>query len=96
MASIAILWVVCGIASGMIAQSKQRNFGSFFVLGLVLGIVGVICALAAQSAEAQRLALENPNCVPTSGARVGYTSMVLVGVLLVVGIAGYLMVNNSS
>ena len=40
-----VLWVVCGIAGGMIYQSKNRPFVKGFLWGLLLGLVGVIVTL---------------------------------------------------
>lgn len=41
-----IVWIVCGIASLLIAQSRgAANAGSWFVLGVLLGPIGVILAL---------------------------------------------------
>ena len=40
-----ILWVVCGIAGGMIYQSKNRPFIKGFLWGLLLGFIGVIVTL---------------------------------------------------
>lgn len=40
-----VLWVVCGIAGGMIYQSKNRHFIKGFLWGLLLGFVGVIVTL---------------------------------------------------
>lgn len=40
-----ILWLVCGIASGMIYQHKNRPFAKGFLWGLLLGIIGVLVTL---------------------------------------------------
>ena len=40
-----IFWVVCGIAGGMIYQSKNRPFVKGFLWGLLLGFIGVIVTL---------------------------------------------------
>jgi ABC-type uncharacterized transport system permease subunit len=37
-----ILWVVCGIGGGFLAQSKGRNFAEGLILGIVLGFIGLI------------------------------------------------------
>lgn len=42
------LWVLCGIASGMIASHKGLSFGAFFFIGLLLGVIGLIIAAAAK------------------------------------------------
>ena len=36
-----ILWVLCGIGGGFLAQSKGRSFGEGLVLGIVLGFIGL-------------------------------------------------------
>lgn len=38
------LWVVCAIAGGLITQSKGASFVSGFILGIVLGVLGLIIA----------------------------------------------------
>ena len=37
-----ILWVLCGIGGGMLAQSKGRSFIEGLALGGLLGILGLI------------------------------------------------------
>ena len=44
-----VLWVVCGIAGGMIYQSKNRPFIKGFLWGLLLGIIGLIVTIAKPS-----------------------------------------------
>jgi len=39
---LLILWVLCGIGGGFLAQSKGRNFGEGLILGIVLGFIGLI------------------------------------------------------
>jgi len=39
---LLILWLVCGIASGFLAQSKGLSFGEGLVLGILLGFIGLI------------------------------------------------------
>lgn len=42
---IVLLWLVCGIASGIIGSSKGYSGCGFFLLGLVTGIIGLAIAL---------------------------------------------------
>lgn len=42
---ILIFWICCGIAAAMVASSKGRDTGGWFVLGLLLGPFGLIFAL---------------------------------------------------
>jgi len=37
-----ILWILCGIGGGFLAQSKGRSFGEGLILGIVLGFIGLI------------------------------------------------------
>lgn len=46
---LAILLLMCGIASGAIAQSKGRSFGRWFVLGVLFGFFAIAAALGASS-----------------------------------------------
>lgn len=39
------LWVVCGIASAVIASSKGRDLGVWAIAGFVLGPIGVLMAI---------------------------------------------------
>lgn len=41
-----ILWVVCGIAGGMIYQSKNRPFVRGFLWGFLFSIIGLIVTLS--------------------------------------------------
>ena len=41
-----ILWVVCGIAGGMIYQSKNRPFVRGFLWGFLFSISGLIVTLS--------------------------------------------------
>lgn len=40
-----ILWIVCGIAGGMIYQSKNRPFIKGFLWGFLLSIIGLIVTI---------------------------------------------------
>lgn len=59
------LWVLCGIATGIIAQSRKRDGWNWFLLGVLLGPLGVGFALLTPPAEA---ALEE-RALRESGAR---------------------------
>jgi len=43
-------WIVCGIASLLIAQSRGANASSWFVVGVILGPIGILLALTAKPA----------------------------------------------
>ena len=40
-----IIWLLCAIGGGLIAQSKNRSFAGGFICGLGLGIIGLIILL---------------------------------------------------
>jgi hypothetical protein len=42
-----IVWIVCGIASLLIAQGKGLNTTHWFVIGVLLGPLGVLAAVFA-------------------------------------------------
>lgn len=42
------VWVICGIGSYMIAQGKGLNPTSWFVVGVLLGPLGILLALVAK------------------------------------------------
>ena len=48
---VAILCVLCAGVAAVIAQGKGRSVGGFAIAGLLLGVLGVIWAAAAQSGE---------------------------------------------
>lgn len=50
-APIVIVWLVCGIAAGMIGQSKGHSFGYYFLWGVLFGPIGLIVALAVKPAR---------------------------------------------
>lgn len=39
---LLVFWGICGIAAAVIASSKGRDMGAWFVGGLLLGPIGVI------------------------------------------------------
>jgi TctA family transporter len=49
-----ILWVVFGIAGGMIYQSKNRPFVRGFLWGLIFGVIGIIVTLVKKPLEEER------------------------------------------
>ena len=44
-----VLWVMCGIAGGMIYQSKNRPFIKGFLWGFLLSVIGLIVTIAKPS-----------------------------------------------
>lgn len=42
---ILVLWIMCGIAGGMVYKSNNRPFIKGFLWGLLLGFIGVIVTL---------------------------------------------------
>jgi Protein of unknown function (DUF2510) len=46
--ALLLVWLLCAIGSGMVAQAKRRSFGEYFVVGLLLGFIGLIIALCAR------------------------------------------------
>jgi hypothetical protein len=49
-------WIVCGIASLFIAQSRGGAGSDAFVVGLLLGPIGILLALASKPAAAVEFA----------------------------------------
>jgi hypothetical protein len=43
--TVLVVWLVCGIAAGMIGQSKRRSFGYYFAWGVLFGPIGVLVSL---------------------------------------------------
>jgi hypothetical protein len=46
-----IVWLIFGIASGMIAQAKGLPFGYYFLWGLLFGPIGLIVSLCVKPAR---------------------------------------------
>lgn len=46
-----IFWCVCGLISAAIASGKGRSGGGWFIIGLLLGPIGVILALVTSKNE---------------------------------------------
>lgn len=46
----AVVALACAVISGYIAKSKNRDFTTYFVLGLFLGPIGLIAAAASPTA----------------------------------------------
>ena len=44
-----LFWIVCGIASAVIASSKGRDGGAWALLGFILGPIGVLMAIGVTS-----------------------------------------------
>jgi len=57
-----IIWVLCGIAAAMVASSKGRSVGGWFILGLLFGPFGLIFALIAGKAGPSRNEKKCPFC----------------------------------
>lgn len=54
---LIVVWLVCGFIAGTIASSRGRGFGVWFVVGILLGPLGVLVALFVSrtpEAEAKR------------------------------------------
>jgi hypothetical protein len=68
MTLIAILiciWIFCGLAAGRIALAKSgrdHDYNRFFVLGLLLGLVGVLIAYLTPLAPARMRSVRCPRC----------------------------------
>ncbi len=59
---IILLWIVCGIASAIIATSKGYSGCGFFLLGLILGIIGLVIAAVLPKREKSQPATPTRTC----------------------------------
>jgi hypothetical protein len=50
MVFFVVCWLVCGFVAGIIASKKGYRGAGFFLLGLVLGVFGILWAVAIQPA----------------------------------------------
>lgn len=55
---LIIVWGVCGIAGGLIWQSKGGPLGYGFLMGVLLGPIGVVAALVMTPKEARARTVE--------------------------------------
>lgn len=61
---LLVVWVLCGIASAVIANAKNRSAFGWFILGLLLGVLGLlIIAVLPQQAPLPPLGMRRVNCV---------------------------------
>lgn len=58
---VIIVWLLCGVASGIIASSKGRSGFGWFCLGCLIGIFGVIIIIALPSQKGQLTAIQQQN-----------------------------------
>ena len=54
--TIVIVGLFCGAITAAIGHTKNRNVGAFFLLGALLGVIGVIIALFLPNASAPGMA----------------------------------------
>ena len=50
-----IVWIVCSIACAVIAHAKQRSVVGWFLLGMLLGIIGIIIVAVLPSNEPRKI-----------------------------------------
>jgi hypothetical protein len=43
-----VIWLIFGFLSGIIASNKNLSFGSYFVVGVLLGPIGLVIALVSK------------------------------------------------
>ncbi len=53
METLIIIWLLFGLAAGMIAGGKGRSSGGFFLLGLLFGPFGLLAAAVASPNKAR-------------------------------------------
>ena len=49
-----VFWLVCGLISAAIAESKGRNAYNFLIVGCLLGPLGIVVALIISEDQATR------------------------------------------
>ena len=66
-----VLWIICGVVTGVIASNKGRNGVGWFLVGCILGIFGVILIACLPSQNPQQVYLaSNPNITEPAVRRV--------------------------
>lgn len=56
-----LLWIGLAIAAGAIASSKSRSFFGYFILTLLLPLIGLIIAIGVSNRTPQRVAAPTPS-----------------------------------
>lgn len=56
---VVLYGLACAVLSAVIAQEKQRDQGNWFILGLVLGVIGIIAILTAKKLPDELAAKNN-------------------------------------
>lgn len=80
---ILIYEIVCAALSSFIAGSKRRDQGNWFIIGLVLGVVGVIVVVAVKPLPDELAARNNLLLDPEHYLRAGWRALLfLVGVVV--------------
>ena len=79
------IWIACGIAALLIAQSKGLNASSWFLTGVVLGPLAIFMALVAKPLAVATLA---PTTTQPSLAPLALFGTIVVGLLV-----AYVIVN---
>jgi len=49
-----LLWLACGVISAMVASSKGRNSGGWFLIGILLGPIGLLGAVGVGNRTEER------------------------------------------
>ena len=65
LAVIVVIWIICACAAASVAANKGLSAGGYFLLGFLLGLVGLAIALIAQP---------RPANLPGLAARAGWYS----------------------
>lgn len=55
-----VLWLVCGFISAVIASNKGRSGGGWFLIGVLLGPLGIILALVVSKEQESVLRRADP------------------------------------
>jgi Zn finger protein HypA/HybF involved in hydrogenase expression len=55
-----VVWIICGIVTGVIASAKGRSGFGWLIIGMLLGIFGVILIACMPSLRAQTVAFAAP------------------------------------
>lgn len=60
--------VICAIACSYLAQTKNRDRNTYFIMGLFLGIIGLLIAIGVPKLESQELIDTSPEDIPKGPA----------------------------
>ena len=81
---VLILWLLMGLCAGLIAAQKGRSGGAFGIMGFLLGPIGIIIALAAESYAAPKVKRPQESVHDDTDLAVGVIGVAMAVAIIVI------------